>query len=80
MGENSKKYPKVKPIDSLVDRFIQYIQLDDVPSKRKGNVTFNSRDVRCRIYSSELKTLFASNHEDAETKIVYCCSSLINHA
>ena len=25
--------------------------------------------------SSELKTLFKSNHEEAETKIVCCCSS-----
>ena len=25
--------------------------------------------------SSELKTLFTSNHEEAETKIVCCCSS-----
>ena len=35
----------------------------------KGNVLFNSRDVKYRMNSSELKTLFTSNHEEAETKM-----------
>ena len=35
----------------------------------KGNALFNSRDVKYRMNSSELKTLFTSNHEEAETKM-----------
>ena len=35
----------------------------------------NSRDVTCRINISELKTLFLSNHEEADTKTVYCSTS-----
>ena len=27
------------------------------------------------VNSSDLKALFTSNHEEADTKIVYCCSS-----
>ena len=47
-----KKCPKVKPIKStlkteneteLIDRFTQYIQQNNVRSKLKGNVLFNSR-------------------------------------
>ena len=85
MWKNSQKCRKVKPINntlktqiiklnSLTD-FVKYIQQDDKHSKRKGNVLFNSRDVTYRMNSSELKTLFKSNHEEAETKIVCCCSS-----
>ena len=85
MWENSQKCSKVKPINntlktqriklnSLTD-FAKYIQRDHKHSKRKGNVLFNSRDVTYRMNSSELKTLFKSNHEEAETKIVCCCSS-----
>ena len=85
MWENSRKYRKVKPINktlktqriklnSLTD-FAKYIQQDEKHSKRKGNVLFNSRDVIYRMNTSELKTLFTSNHEKAETKIVCCCSS-----
>ena len=55
--------------------FEQYIQQDHKHSKRKRNVLFNSREVTYRINSSELKTLFTSNREEAETKIVCCCSS-----
>ena len=85
MWESSQKCPKVKPINntlktqriklnSLSD-FAKYIQRDHKHSKRKGNVLFNSRHVTYRMNSSELKTLFTSNHEEAETKIVCCCSS-----
>ena len=85
MWENSQKCPKIKSINntlktqkiklnSLTD-FAKYIQRDHKHSKRKGNVLFNSRDVTYRMNSSELKTLFTSNHEEAETKIVCCCSS-----
>ena len=35
----------------------------------KENFLFNSRDVKYRMNSSELKTLFTSNHEEAETKM-----------
>ena len=35
----------------------------------KGNVLFNSRDVKYRMNSCELKTLFTSNHEEAEAKM-----------
>ena len=35
----------------------------------------NSRDVTNRTSSSKLKTLPTSNHEEADTKIVYCCNS-----
>ena len=59
----------------IIDRFTQYIHQDHARSKLKGNVIFNSRDVTYRINSSELKTLFKSNHEEADRKIVYCCSS-----
>ena len=85
MWENSQKCPKIKSINntlktqkiklnSLTD-FAKYIQRDHKHSKRKGNVLFNSRHVTYRMNSSELKTLFTSNHEEAETKIVCCCSS-----
>ena len=83
--ENSQKCPKVKPINntlktqriklnSLTD-FAKYIQWDQKHSKRKGNAFLSSRDVAYRMNSSELKTLFASNLEEAETNIVCCCSS-----
>ena len=55
--------------------FPKYIQQDYERSKRKGNVIFNSKDKTYRMNSSELKTLFKSNHEEAETKIVCYCSS-----
>ena len=85
MWENSQKCSKVKPINntlktqriklnSLTD-FAKYIQRDHKHSKRKGNVLFNFRDVTYRMNSSELKTLFTSNHEEAKRKIVCCCSS-----
>ena len=35
----------------------------------KGNVLFYSTDVKYRMNSSELKRLFTSNHEEAETKM-----------
>ena len=35
----------------------------------KGNVLFNFRDVKYRMNSSDLKRLFTSNHEKAETKM-----------
>ena len=41
----------------------------------KGPLILNSRDVTCRINISELKTLFLSNHEEADTKTVYCSTS-----
>ena len=59
----------------LIDRFTQCIYQDYARSKLKRNVILNSRDVTYRISSSELKTLFKSNHEEADRKIVYCCSS-----
>ena len=85
MWENSQKCPKVKPINntlktqkiklkSLTD-FAKYIQRDHKHSKRKGNILFNSRDIKYKTNSSELKTLFTSNHEEAETKVACCCSS-----
>ena len=43
--------------------------------KLKGIVIFNSRAVPYRINSSELKTLFTSNHVEVDTGIVCCCSS-----
>ena len=61
--ENTKNKAK------LVDRFTQYIQQDQVRSKLKGNVLLNSRDVTYRKNSSKL---FTSNHEENDTKIVYC--------
>ena len=85
MWENSQKCPKINSVNntlktqriklnSLTD-FPKCIQLDHKHSKRKGNVLFNSRDVRYRMNSSKLKTLFTSNYEEVETKIVCCCSS-----
>ena len=59
----------------LIDRFTQHILQEQVRSKLKGNVILNSRDVTYRINSSKLKTLFKSNHEENDTKIVYCWSS-----
>ena len=64
--ENTKNKAK------LVDRFTQHIQQDQVRSKLKRNVLLNSRDVTYRKNSSKLKTLFTSNHEENDTKIVYC--------
>ena len=61
-------------LNSLTD-FAKYIQQDRKHSKLKGNVLFDSRDVTYRMNSSELKTLFTSNCEEAETKIVCCCNS-----
>ena len=58
----------------LFNQFTQGIQQDHVCSKLKRNI-FNSRDVTNRMNSSELKTLFRSNHEETNAKIVYCCSS-----
>ena len=55
--------------------FEKYIQRDHKHSKQKGDFLFNSRDVTYRMNSSELKTLFTSNCEEAETKIVCCCNS-----
>ena len=85
MGENVQETTQVKGYQQylenkenkadLIDRFTQYIQQDHVHSKLKGNVIFNSRDVSYRINSSELKILFNSNHEEADTEIVFCCSS-----
>ena len=54
--------------------FAKYNQWDHKDSKWKGNVFFNSRDVTHRMNSGELKALFTCNHEEAETRIVYCCS------
>ena len=66
--ENKKN--KVEPIH----RWTQYIQQEHVHLKLKENI-FNSRDVTYRINSSKLITLFTSNHEKNDTKIIYCCSS-----
>ena len=55
--------------------FAKCIQRDRKHPKRKGNISFNSRDVTCRMNSSLLKALLTSNHEEAETKIVCCCNS-----
>ena len=86
MQENSHECPKVKPINNILNTqriklntltdFAKYIQQDHKRSKRKGNVLFNSRDATYRMNSSELKTLFTSNYEEAETKIV--CIKLLN--
>ena len=87
MWENFPKFLKVKPIKntlktkriklSSLTHFTKYIQQDRKHSKRKWNVLFNSRDVTNRVNSSKLKTLFTSNHQEAEAKIV-CCSSSFN--
>ena len=58
----------------IIDRFTKYTQQELVLSKLKGNVISNSRGVTYRINSSELKTLFTFNREEADTKIVCCCS------
>ena len=85
MGENAQEILQGKACQQyfentenkaeLIDRFTQHIQQDHLRSKLKGSVLFNSRDGTCRVNSSELKTLFTSNPEEADTKIIYCCSS-----
>lgn len=85
MEENAQVIPQGKAYQlhlkntqnkaELVDWFTQYIQHDQVRSKLKGNVVFNSRDITYHINRSDLKTLFTSNNEEPDTKIVYWCSS-----
>ena len=85
MGVNAQEMPKVKAYQQYLENteneaelkniFTQNIQQDHARSKLKRNVTFKSRGVTYRINSSALKTLVPSNHEEAGTKIVYCCSS-----
>ena len=75
-GKVYKQYlEKTENFAELVDRFWKIHPARPQTLKRKGNVLFISRDVTYRVNSSELKTLFTSNHEKAETKIVCCCSS-----
>ena len=66
-------------LNSLTD-FAKYIQREHKHSKRKGNVLFDFRDVTYRMNSSELKTLFTSNHKEAKRKIVVAAVVLINYA
>ena len=85
MGENAQIIPQSKVYQKylentenkaeLIDRFTQYIQQDHVRTKLTGNVIFNSRNLTYIINSCELVTLFTSNHEEADRKTVYYCSS-----
>ena len=59
----------------LIDRFCKIHPARPQTLKIKRKCLFDSRDVTYRMNSSELKTLFTSNREEAETKIVCCCSS-----
>ena len=70
MEENAQVMPQGKA-------YQQYFENTENTSSKttcaqKVNVVFNFIDVTCRLNSSKLKTLFTSNHEEADTKIVYC--------
>ena len=85
MGKSTQEMPQGKAYQQylgntgnkaeLIDRFTRYIQQDHIRSNLEGNVISDSSDVSYIINSSELKTLFKYNHEEVDTKTVYCCSS-----
>ena len=85
MGKSTQEMPQGKAYQQylgntgnkaeLIDRFTRYLQQDHVRSNMEGNVISDSSDVSYIINSSELKTLFKYNHEEVDTKTVYCCGS-----
>ena len=67
-GKTYKQY--LENTDNKAELILQNTPIKTTNTQNeKGNVLFSSRDVKYRMNSSELKTLFTSNHEEAETKM-----------
>ena len=63
-GKAYKQY--LEKAENKAELILQYTSIKTTNTQNeKGNVKFNSRDAKCKMNSTELKTLFTSNHEEA---------------